>query len=167
MQPKKIYLIRHGESTANVNPTDDRIDPPLTALGRNQSRQVTLDVDTVICSPLRRTLETLYYSNIQGKNYIIYNDIREKRCGLSDHMLFEDIHIETTTEFNTRIESVANYLIQLPYDNVAVVCHGCVIAALTGTRLKNAQVIEANLDYLTQIASGAKYNITCCSYTGW
>jgi broad specificity phosphatase PhoE len=63
-----IYLIRHGQSEFNAAHTDGAPDPlifdaPLTDLGRQQARAArdhaaTLGIQSVICSPLTRAIQT-------------------------------------------------------------------------------------------------------------
>jgi broad specificity phosphatase PhoE len=59
---KTIAFMRHGESVANADGSDEP-DPPLTELGRRQAagRRAcvrSLGVDVCICSPLLRAMET-------------------------------------------------------------------------------------------------------------
>lgn len=60
-----LYLVRHGESANNALPEHQRVpDPALTDLGELQARQLaqhyaSLDnIDHVVVSPFRRTLQT-------------------------------------------------------------------------------------------------------------
>ena len=89
---KKIYLIRHAESEANIamdldNPTN-YYDARITEKGKDQAlrtRQVLEDInfDTYICSPLTRTLQT--FSIIFPKqNPIIQPLIREQSVASSE-----------------------------------------------------------------------------------
>ena len=64
---KKIYLIRHGQSEANVASDLDNpnfyYDAKLTSLGKNQAKNAqkklkNIDFDLMICSPLTRALQT-------------------------------------------------------------------------------------------------------------
>mmetsp|Transcript_8065 Transcript_8065/g.23734 ORF Transcript_8065/g.23734 Transcript_8065/m.23734 type:complete len:345 (+) Transcript_8065:56-1090(+) len=62
---KTIYLVRHGQADHNVTGDLTKRDPRLTDLGRRQSRLLDVapvligrQVELVVSSPLRRTLET-------------------------------------------------------------------------------------------------------------
>ncbi|HEV3244951.1 MAG TPA: histidine phosphatase family protein, partial [Candidatus Paceibacterota bacterium] len=61
---KTIYLVRHGESDINVSTTYmDDASPPLTDLGREQSRYLAkraknLKFEALIASPFERTKRT-------------------------------------------------------------------------------------------------------------
>ena len=61
---KNLFLIRHGESTANeVNRFAGAVDAPLTRLGRAQAMKAAHSwegrtVDTVFVSPLARAFQT-------------------------------------------------------------------------------------------------------------
>ena len=60
----QLYLIRHAESENNAKPLHRRVeDPSLTAVGRLQAKHLgdwvkTAKIDTLICSPVRRALQT-------------------------------------------------------------------------------------------------------------
>ena len=60
----RLYLVRHGEVDANVDLRYlGRRDDPLNALGREQASRLAaafaeLDIDAILASPLRRTLDT-------------------------------------------------------------------------------------------------------------
>jgi broad specificity phosphatase PhoE len=60
---KVIHLIRHGQALHNVDNAYNILDPPLTALGESQARNLaptfeSIGVDLVVVSPLRRTVQT-------------------------------------------------------------------------------------------------------------
>lgn len=174
-----IYLVRHGQSMANINIDAGGYDSPLTLEGREQARHIKLDVDLVICSPLRRTLETLYYSQIHGMTTFIEYNFRERQCERADLLLikysttsnsailFEELHNESETEYTERIYNAAKTLLSYSqkYNRIAVVCHGCVIQSLTGKRLNNAEVITITQDRLRSILD-KKINLetSCCAH---
>ena len=60
----ELYLIRHGQSTNNANLESQRVeDPDLTDLGKLQALRLAaslaeLELDRIVTSPFRRTLET-------------------------------------------------------------------------------------------------------------
>ena len=59
----RLYLIRHAQSEGNTGATSDFRDPPLTQVGREQSRRLAQrlarqGIDVIYSSPLRRAQET-------------------------------------------------------------------------------------------------------------
>ncbi|EPX72713.1 phosphoglycerate mutase family protein [Schizosaccharomyces octosporus yFS286] len=63
-----VYLIRHGQALHNVGPNEDHSirDPVLTDLGIEQSKRLSkqladqnVPIDAIVCSPMRRTLQTM------------------------------------------------------------------------------------------------------------
>ncbi|WBW74172.1 phosphoglycerate mutase/6-phosphofructo-2-kinase family [Schizosaccharomyces osmophilus] len=67
-QEKTVYLIRHGQALHNVGPDEDHSirDPVLTDLGVEQSKELSklladkkVQIDAIVCSPMRRTLQTM------------------------------------------------------------------------------------------------------------
>jgi len=159
-----VYLIRHGQSCANAG-DKTIIDPPLTLLGREQAAAINLTVDLVICSPMRRALETYHYSNIISPLYIIINELRERICDIGDTMLLEEYTPENDRDFHLRIQTLADYLLKYnnQYGNIAVVCHGCIISSLTGVKPNNGEIIIADKDVLLKIVAGSIINAPCCS----
>lgn len=168
-EDKIVYLVRHGESWGNIG---DKwtIDVPLTELGRTQAKGIEIEVDLVICSPMRRAIETLHYSKIKYREYYFYEMCRERICSKGDCLLLEyDWKPETDDSFNHRVKNTASHILdQLKYyTKIAMVCHGCVIRALTGEKLRNAEVIIADLNLLNEIANGYELNEPCCNDPGW
>lgn len=59
----KVYLVRHGESEANVSKMHQTADEPLTTLGKTQATQVadrfkTISIQKIISSPFVRAFDT-------------------------------------------------------------------------------------------------------------
>ncbi|KAK9371584.1 histidine phosphatase superfamily [Lipomyces chichibuensis] len=73
----RIHLIRHAESVHNTDHDFSRLDPELTALGRQQADGFRLifpssdEVGMIITSPLRRTIQTtlLAFADVLDKRY--------------------------------------------------------------------------------------------------
>ncbi|THU77192.1 phosphoglycerate mutase-like protein [Dendrothele bispora CBS 962.96] len=59
---KRLHVLRHGQAIHNVQRGWPERDPPLTELGLEQARKVSLTFkpDLVICSPMTRTIQTMY-----------------------------------------------------------------------------------------------------------
>ena len=163
---KEIYLVRHGQSYGNAYPDSDMIDPPLTEMGRMQASRIKLNVDLVICSSMRRAMETLHYSQIEARELMITDLCREKICGVSDLKLLEEEEWEGEDNFKERIREIAKLLLSLEGGSIGVVCHGCVIAGLTGSYLKNGEIIKGDLGKIRMIAKGGDIRIKCC-HTSW
>lgn len=78
------------------------IDSPLSKVGVAQAKLITGEYNLVICSPLRRTLETLHYSNISYDELIINDNIRERVQNITSAMIMENqfnFSPETDKEF--------------------------------------------------------------------
>ena len=78
---KEVYLIRHGESEANVSefldlsPDHYIFDAELTAKGRKQAKKTSkrlknVEFNFVICSPLSRAIQT--YEIIFKQMFFLY-----------------------------------------------------------------------------------------------
>jgi len=86
-----LYFIRHGESMHNLNKQNKNIfDPPLTKEGISQSSDLYKNIidikpDLIYTSPLRRTIQTLFYSLLNQINndmpIIIDENLREFNRG--------------------------------------------------------------------------------------
>lgn len=86
----KIYLIRHGETVFN---TEERIagqmETDLTKNGVNQALAVGknmleqgVNLDVILCSPLKRAIQTAELINQSLNTQIIYKkDLQEYNCG--------------------------------------------------------------------------------------
>ena len=83
-----IYLVRHGESTANKQSIiNGHGDPPLTDIGRDQARQAKRELkdikfDVAYSSDLRRAIETaeIIYGKPLPKTNQLHN-LRERNFG--------------------------------------------------------------------------------------
>jgi len=92
----ELYIIRHGESTNNVQGAQWVPDPELTALGIAQAerlgeRMASVKIDYLLSSPLKRALRTAH--EIAKR----HNDLRQ--CKLPVHILHE--LVETGTDYQT------------------------------------------------------------------
>lgn len=81
----QLYLIRHAESENNAKPPYARVeDPPITAVGKLQSEFLaswlrTLQIDALITSPFRRTLQTTrYLLNVAPQRLHVWHDVFER-----------------------------------------------------------------------------------------
>lgn len=88
--PKRIYLIRHGESLGNIAEKHARLNDPdlidcgLTEKGHDQARgipgclgqQAYRQIELVVCSPLTRALQTTCIA-FPDKQVTVHYDLRE------------------------------------------------------------------------------------------
>jgi len=87
--PTKLYLVRHGQSVANVTWefSYKRVDPPLTDLGVQQARITaehlrSLPVDALYASPMLRAVQTAeIFGAALGLAYEIVEELREVNVG--------------------------------------------------------------------------------------
>lgn len=104
----QIYFCRHGESMANVGSWSG-LDTPLSEFGVEQSKKLKGHFNLVLCSPLRRTLETLHYSKITYDRLTINPNLREMGQDISSTMVMEnrsnidDFVPETSDAFRRRV----------------------------------------------------------------
>lgn len=128
-----IHFLRHAQSLANIG--NETIDSPLSSLGIQQSKQLTGYYDLVICSPLRRTKETLHYSNIVYDKLVINYNIREMVQNFTSSLILEQRNNfipETETSFwkraNKFTEELQNYCRDLSKNKenskILIISHG-------------------------------------------
>ena len=141
----KVDFLRHAQSVFNATLTSEK-DCDLTQLGQEQAAAVTGDYDIVICSTMKRAVQTYQFSHLKSGK-IIYTDLcREKRQDICDYLPYEDETIkETEEELAYRIKSFTYFLKSQvsPYQAVLVVSHGDFIHTLgkkTKTYPNNAEI---------------------------
>eukprot|EP00026_Physarum_polycephalum_P015029 Phypoly_transcript_15611.p1 GENE.Phypoly_transcript_15611~~Phypoly_transcript_15611.p1 ORF type:complete len:252 (+),score=42.34 Phypoly_transcript_15611:49-756(+) len=166
VQRKIIHLIRHGQAQHNVDNKYDILDPTLTALGNQQAKDLgkrfeSIDVQLVVVSPLRRTVETalnVFASDKFKEVPVVANEycresygvvICDKRRNLAeikadfasrvDFSLIEteeDTWWEPTKEpeehLILRATEFYNFLRVQSYTKIAVVAHHQFLRALSG-----------------------------------
>jgi len=156
-----IYFLRHGQSTFNENPNNDFIDCSLTLNGIQQAMTIDLSsfpnhYSLIICSPLRRCIDTLKHSKLTYDQFEINHLFREIRSGCKSDLLNENENIimENAEDIKTRINLIKNYLLekkQLNISNILIITHADLVWNLTsyqidgelfGTWLDNAQLFH-------------------------
>lgn len=111
----QLTLVRHGEASPAVNGNDDK--RPLTKRGHKQAQQTAeylkdmIKPDVFVVSPLLRAQETLahlqhYFQNVP---VLVCNKIKPE----------DDA------------KSAVEWLSQLPYESIVVVCHMNVVAHIS------------------------------------
>ena len=148
---KNIYFIRHGEGYHNLRNYNYHnhhlLYPRLTTKGINQCfevKQTINDMDIILVSPLRRTLETAEYIFGKSNKFIAIENIREfvtNECDfresindiskMFDYVNFNLINddydynkLESEEGINIRIDKFFLYLQKMKEKNIAVVTHG-------------------------------------------
>jgi broad specificity phosphatase PhoE len=136
-----IYFLRHGESTFNLDPDNDTIDCPLTINGIEQANQLNSShYSLIICSPLRRCIETFKHSKITSDQFEINDLFREIRSGCKSDLLNENenILIENEQDIKQRISQINSYLLekkQLNISNILIITHADLVWNLTANQI--------------------------------
>ena len=138
----QLTLVRHGEASPAVNGNDDK--RPLTKRGHKQAQQTAeylkdmIKPDVFVVSPLLRAQETLahlqhYFQNVP---VLVCNKIKPE----------DDA------------KSAVEWLSQLPYESIVVVCHMNVVAhissLLTSESFHPYALAEARIYEQAVIAAG-------------
>lgn len=143
----KTFFVRHAESTAQAHADRSR-NPPLSENGFAQAKALKIEADTVICSPMQRTQQTVFNSSRTCTGILFTQTCREIRqgnpCDYFDH---EDIEIhETRFQTLERIEQlkgiVASIRSEKPDAVICIVSHHCFVGMVTGVWLDNCQMVE-------------------------
>ena len=145
----KLYLVRHGEATSNLDCVYNRVDDELTELGKKQANTLAdlvsnIDYDVVISSPLKRCVETTTIINQKNKEVILDPALKERDAGsligtpLVNSNREEYWNYNTTLvqgeyedikEFFKRISIFLDELKQKDYKSVLIVSHSGVSKA--------------------------------------
>ncbi len=151
----KIYLLRHCESTFNIDPTSLGKDCELTLLGKDQAKKLTGHYDLVIISPLKRAMQTLELSNITYDYLDITHLAREHNTDICDFFTAEPIIYETEKDCISRAESLKKYIyLMKDHDRILLLSHHDIIWYLTshisrsirfGIGLQNGELQECDL----------------------
>lgn len=138
----QLTLVRHGEASAAVNGNDDK--RPLTKRGHKQAQHTAeylkdmIKPDVFVVSPLLRAQETLAHL----QHY--FNDVPVLVCN----------KIKPEDDAKSAVE----WLSQLPYESVVVVCHMNVVAhissLLTSESFHPYALAEARIYEQAVIAAG-------------
>lgn len=148
----KVYIVRHGQTTANALKFHGLEDEELTDIGIRQAEELRdkikdMKFDLIICSPLPRTRHTADIININHYK-IIYDDrIKERDPGDLSGKSREKEDREEYWNYNSTIqygtsekikpffERVYNFLDELKikeYNSVLIVAHSGVSKAFSG-----------------------------------
>jgi broad specificity phosphatase PhoE len=103
-----VSFTRHAESLEQCG--EDCVDSPLSMTGRQQSAELTGHYNLIICSPLRRCLETLHESRITYDKLEVCDLFRERRRSKGSDRLLEKPHAETWQDLEDRVKEFDRYL---------------------------------------------------------
>ncbi len=148
----KIYLVRHGEVNHNLYGLYNREDEDLNETGIKQAEELRerirdIEYDFIISSPLSRARHTASIININNKNIITDDRLKERDPGsLSGQSLkvtnreeywnyYTTIQYGTSENIKEFFNRVHNFLDELKtkdYKNVLIVAHSGVSKAFNG-----------------------------------
>lgn len=162
----KLLLIRHCESTFNANQKTKQLNVPLSTQGRihAQTLKVPVNVSRVICSPLRRCLQTVKLSTLElCPTKEIQPLCREHKTDPCDFVHGELVEVESEASVIHRVDLFKEWLRNLHErepqcgDGVwAIVGHADFFFYFTGTLctddgeyygqwLENGEILEWSL----------------------
>ena len=173
----KVYLVRHGEVNHNLYKLYNREDEYLNETGIKQAEELrekikNIEYDFIISSPLSRARQTADIINVDNKNIVIDDRLKERDPGsLSGQPLevtnreeywnyYATIQYGTSENIKEFFNRVYNFLDELKtkdYKNVLRVAHSGVSKAFSGyfngidngkflnRGLKNCQIKEYEL----------------------
>ena len=149
----KLYVIRHGQTKCNEeNKYNCRLDEDINDVGIKQAEEASkqvqnMDIDLIICSPMKRTNHTCDIINV-NKIPVIYDDRLMERIGgiLTDTTRDNDYFyneyynyystnivegLETLPELFNRVHTFLDE-IKVKYEdkNILLVTHGAVARAI-------------------------------------
>lgn len=148
----KVYVIRHGEVSSNIEGIYNRIDDELNEEGIKQAKEMRdkikdIDYDVIISSPLIRAKQTSEIINASDKQ-IIYDDrLKERDAGsfkgrsldLTDRYEYWNYNTlihqgdeEEIKDFFKRVWEFLDELKNKDYDSVIISCHSGVSKAIRG-----------------------------------
>lgn len=166
--PKKVYLIRHGESEGNISNFYQPLDSPLSQKGKEQAEFIAkrvshLPIDVIIASPLQRAKETADIVSRKLKIEVEFSELfveRKKPTGLSgqphddpEAKKLSDEWSESLFVSGTRAKDGENFddikdraiqaldfLAKRPEKNILIVTHGFFMRTMAACVLFGAEL---------------------------
>ena len=120
----KVSFLRHCESIYNKYLTSSK-NCELTDEGKNHASTLKGDYDFIICSTLKRAVQTLEFGKFKG--IVLFTEkCREYKTTIGDFFDEEEFIPETVEEFKNRIELFKIYIKGQfsQFQNILVICHG-------------------------------------------
>jgi broad specificity phosphatase PhoE len=133
---KTLWLIRHAESTHNAKAADDPdenyFNCGLTEKGRKQANAVQGPTELLLCSPLRRTLETYSHSQLKVKKFETVEELREwTTWGPSCMYDLENPNKrESVHDFRNRVAKAIQIIKRRPEAGITLLSHGATLAEM-------------------------------------
>ena len=154
MHDKDIYLLRHGDTGLNkryVGSSNVSLSPEgINEVKKSCSYLSRVNFDTVLCSPMKRCVETLSY--LSNSCSVLYQDfLKEIDFGRWEKKTFQEILAsdklevdnwvnnpdtfsfpegESLEHFQVRVAQAANFIHKSDGKVILIVCHGGVIRHL-------------------------------------
>ncbi|MBE5820069.1 MAG: histidine phosphatase family protein [Clostridiales bacterium] len=148
----KLYVIRHGRTNCNKeHKYNGRYDEDINEEGIEQAKLASneikeLDIDLIICSPLKRTRHTMEIINVNNVPVIYDDGLMERDCGKLtlteiDDFYYKEYYNYYSTEYVEGLETMPQLLkrvhsfldrIKEEYKdkNILLVTHGAVARAM-------------------------------------
>lgn len=149
----KLYVIRHGQTKCNVeNKYNCRLDEDIDEVGIKQAEQASkevekLNIDLIICSPMKRTKHTCNIINVNNISVIYDDRLMERIGGILTNTTHENSYfyneyynyystnivdgLETLPELFHRVHSFLDEIKKKYKDkNILLVTHGAVARAI-------------------------------------
>lgn len=146
----ELTLIRHGESTTNVENTHQTFKDPLTSQGKSQAEQVRIKTkfDKIFSSDMPRALETAKII-FPSEKIIVDSRIQEKRNGIfegisKDKADWTEVNkapfMKRKAEGGESLEEVKkrviSFLSELDDGKYAIISHGTILRVILAITLK-------------------------------
>jgi broad specificity phosphatase PhoE len=189
-EPKKILLIRHGETAHNKNHIVQPADTPLSASGLAQAsllamRLRTCNVGAILCSDLPRAHQTARQIQQQVACELSFSELlRERNFGALRGLPYAQIGVdffaqdyvppkgESWQQFHQRVAQAWQQIViasQQCSANLVVLTHGLVCKALVENHLANGAGMSIpdrwSNTSLTEIAVGETYQLLMLNNT--
>ena len=155
---KTVYLIRHGQTTANVSPVFQGDDATLSPRGEAQAmalanRLANVQFDALIASPLKRTTQTAQYIADKTGKDIVFSELfveytkptelhgkpwsdpqaSELWRAWQQSLEIPGMRVSDGENYNdivARDDAALEYLLRRPEDTIAVVTHGHILGSI-------------------------------------
>lgn len=148
----KLYVIRHGQTNCNKERKYNcRYDEDINEVGIQQAIKASeevkkLDIDIIICSPMKRTKHTMELVNVNKVKVIYDNRLIEREGGKLTLTVLDDYYytdyynyyskniiegLETLPQLFDRIHSFLDEIkIKYKDKNILLITHGAVTKAI-------------------------------------
>ena len=119
----KVYIVRHGETRNNALKLYNSYDDDLNDTGIEQAKNlrdkiVSIDFDIIFSSPLIRTRHTTDIININNKNVIFDDRLKERNIGNFASKSLDTVNRDEYWNYNTSIQYGTSENIKLFFNRV-------------------------------------------------